>query len=264
MSIITFPVVESAFHAGFPRLGQVAHLNASPLEQFPQADGTEPDAPSATSVNLTMSSASSISFRPQLQFLQARFFGAQLSASPAAEEEEEVADLEIDMEENAAAEALSSNRESSSIKSAFAFKFLAADVHDDDATGVGRTNVTLDEIDDVVVSVDDFPSKAVVGKRVLSLDAVAKAGLFNTPVELSVTNPQRTASSLKTFFRTFVAEEVARSSPPGRSAVKALESRPRRTPSANAEEGAPFTSRSITSRSVKESEEKVDKEFDEM
>jgi hypothetical protein len=262
MSIITFPVVESVFHAGFPRLGQVAHLNASPLEQFPQADGTEPDAPSATSVNLTMSSASSISFRPQLQFLQARFFGAQLSASPAAEEEE---DFEIDMEENAAAEALSSNRESSSIKSAFAFKFLAADVHDDDATGVGRTNVTLDEIDDVVVvSVDDFPSKAVVGKRVLSLDAVAKAGLFNTPVELSVTNPQRTASSLKTFFRTLVAEEVARSSPPGRSAVKALESRPRRTPSANAEEGAPFTSRSITSRSVKESEENVDKEFDEM
>jgi hypothetical protein len=263
MSIITFPVVESVFHAGFPRLGQVAHLNASPLEQFPQADGNEPDAPSATSVNLTMSSASSISFRPQLQFLQARFFGAQLSASPAAEEEE---DFEIDMEENAAAEALSSNRESSSIKSAFAFKFLAADVQDDDATGVGRTNVTLDEIDDVVVvvSVDDFPSKAVVGKRVLSLDAVAKAGLFNTPVELSVTNPQRTASSLKTFFRTLVAEEVARSSPPGRSAVKALESRPRRTPSANAEEGAPFTSRSITSRSVKESEENVDKEFDEM
>jgi len=262
MSIITFPVVESVFHAGFPRLGQVAHLNASPLEQFPQADGTEPDAPSATSVNLTMSSASSISFRPQLQFLQARFFGAQLSASPAAEEEE---DFDIDMEENAAAEALSSNRESSSIKSAFAFKFLAADVHDDDATGVGRTNVTLDEIDDVVVvSVDDFPSKAVVGKRVLSLDAAAKAGLFNTPVELSVTNPQRTASSLKTFFRMFVAEEVARSSPPGRSAVKAPESRPRRTPSANAEEGAPFTSRSITSRSVKESEENVDKEFDEM
>jgi hypothetical protein len=222
------------------------------LEQLPQAEGTTDDddiapddTPSATSVSLTMSSASSISLRPQLQFLQARFFGAQLSSPlPTVDADAE----ESDKVENAAALALSSRRESSSIRSAFAFKFFAADAQVVDGTETfGRTRVTLDVIedDDVAFSVDDFPSNAVVGKRVLSFDTAANAGLFNTPVELSVINPQRTASSIKTFFKALEAIGVTRNSPPGRNAAKVLERRPRRAPSVNDGVGVPLTSRSI-------------------
>ena len=253
ISIITLPVFESVVHAGFPRLGHVAHRKASPIEHLPHAEGTADDdiapddTPSATSFSLTMSSASSISLRPQLQFLQARFFGAQLSSPSFAAVDAE----ESDKVENAAALALSSRRESSSIRSAFAFKFFAADAQVVDGTETfGRTRITLDVIDDdddVVVSVDDFPSKAVVGKRVLSFDTAANAGLFNTPVELSVINPQRTASSIRTFFKALEATGVTRNSPPGRNEAKVLDRRPRRAPSVNAIEGVPLTSSSMYS-----------------
>jgi hypothetical protein len=242
--------VASAFHAGFPRLGHVAHLNASPFEQFPQAEGIvefednfeEFDIPSVMSSNLTIdSSASSISLRPQLQFLQARFFGAQLSVSSAAFS---AADFDNDKVEKAFALALSSRRDSSSIKSVLEFKFFAAIVHVDELEFIidtGDTCVTFkrEEDDDDDDSIDDFPSRSVaLGKRVFSFDTAANAGRFKLPVVGSVTKPQRIASSCKIFLKSVFAANDTRSSPPGNSALKALERRLRREPSGNTAVGS--------------------------
>jgi hypothetical protein len=82
--------------------------------------------------------------------LQARFFGAQLSASSAAFS---AVDCDKDKVENAFVVALSSRRDSSSIKSVFEFKFFAAIVHVDELEFIidtGDTCVTFkrDEEDD--------------------------------------------------------------------------------------------------------------------
>ena len=67
-TIVTFPVFESFFHAGFPRKGHCAQRNASPKLHDPHPLGIS-FALAVGSIVLTFS----ISFLPQMQFLQAFF-----------------------------------------------------------------------------------------------------------------------------------------------------------------------------------------------